>query len=162
MMLIHNTPNHRTHGFTLLEVMIALMVTSIGLLGLAALQANSMRFNQTAYLRGQAALLAYDMADRMRANKAGIDAGDYNAPPGTIADPGCITTTTGCTPAEMAQYDFFQWQQLLGRYLPGSAASTYAVDGTNANRFNITVAWREQTGNENDNGQRSFTLEIEP
>ncbi len=55
-------------GFTLIEVLIAMLVLAVGLLGLAGLQATSLRNNQSAYNRSQATQLAYDLADRMRAN----------------------------------------------------------------------------------------------
>ena len=63
-------------GFTLLEVLIALVVLSIGLLGIAALQGVGLRSSQGAYLTSQASLLAYDIADRIRANPQSVAA--YN------------------------------------------------------------------------------------
>ncbi|MCS3902961.1 type IV pilus assembly protein PilV [Methylohalomonas lacus] len=65
-------------GFSLLEVMIALFVLSIGLLGLAALQSVALKSNHSAYHRSQATFLAYDIMDRMRANKNAAKAGNYN------------------------------------------------------------------------------------
>ncbi|HBA32699.1 MAG TPA: type IV pilus modification protein PilV, partial [Gammaproteobacteria bacterium] len=61
-------------GFTLLEVLIALVILSVGLLGLAGLQTTGLRNNHSAYLRSQATLLAYDITDRIRANKANLNA----------------------------------------------------------------------------------------
>ena len=61
-------------GFTLLEIMVAIVVLSLGLLGLAGLQAASLRNNQTAYYRSIATQQAYDIADRLRANLAGVGA----------------------------------------------------------------------------------------
>ena len=66
----------KSRGFTLLEILIAVGVLSIGLLGIAGLQALGQRSNHSAYLRSQATALAYDMIDRMRANKAGVQASD--------------------------------------------------------------------------------------
>ena len=63
---------NKNAGFTLIEVLIAMLVLAVGLLGLAGLQATSLRNNQSAYNRSQATQLAYDIADRMRANSAGI------------------------------------------------------------------------------------------
>ncbi len=65
-------------GFSLLEVMIALFVLSIGLLGLAALQSVALKSNHSAYHRSQATFLAYDVMDRMRANRNAAMAGNYN------------------------------------------------------------------------------------
>ena len=59
----------KTHsGFTLIEVLISMLILAVGLLGLAGLQATGLRNNLSAYNRSQATQLAYDMADRMRAN----------------------------------------------------------------------------------------------
>ena len=64
-------PPHASAGgrFLLIEVLVALVVLSVGLLGLAALQQNAVRFNHDAYLRSQATVLAYDIADRIRGNR---------------------------------------------------------------------------------------------
>jgi len=58
----------RTSGFTLIEVLIAVLVLGIGLLGVAGLQSVALSMNQGSYVRTQATVLARDIADRMRAN----------------------------------------------------------------------------------------------
>src|SRR5690606_37489064 len=93
-------------GFTLIEVLVALIVLSIGLLGLAALQIQSIKHNTDAYFRTQATLLAYDIIDRMRANSAAVSAGIYevSAPPATEVT--CGEDAAGCgSAAELAAYD---------------------------------------------------------
>lgn len=108
-------------GFTLIEVLIALVVLSIGLLGLAGLQSTGLRFNQSAAMRSQATQLAYDMADRMRANVIATNAGTYIATSsGTYSANATCHTTTGCTPAQMAADDLARWDQAVDRYLPTS------------------------------------------
>ncbi len=67
-----------TSGYTLVEVLVAVVILSVGLLGLAGMQARGMRNSHDAYLRSQAAILAYDIADRMRANRDAALAGDYD------------------------------------------------------------------------------------
>jgi len=121
----------------MIEVLITLVILSIGLLGLAALQANSMASNHNSYLRSQAIQLAYDMGDRMRANIVGVNAGNYNAIAGIAVDPACITA--GCTPAQMATYDTFEWNTLLSQRLP-SGRGTVTGNGTD---FVISVMWDE-------------------
>ena len=106
-------------GFTLLEVLIAVLVLSIGLLGLASLQATNLRLNQEALMRSQEAHLAYDMIDRMRANMPGVNAGGYDSPAlPTSSDTNC-TTNAGCTPAAMAAQDYFEWNSAVMATLPG-------------------------------------------
>ncbi|MCP5158556.1 MAG: type IV pilus modification protein PilV [Gammaproteobacteria bacterium] len=59
----------KQNGFTLIEILVTVVVLAIGLLGLAGLQAISLRYNSTAYQRSQATILAYDIVERMRASK---------------------------------------------------------------------------------------------
>ena len=98
---------HNNQGFTLVEILVSVFVLGIGLLGLSGLQVLSLQNNHSAYLRSQATLLAYDMADRMRANLSAVIALDYDKP--TAASIGDCINATGCTPAEMAQNDMYEW-----------------------------------------------------
>jgi type IV pilus assembly protein PilV len=68
----------RSAGFTLLEVLVAILVLAIGLLGMARLQMTGMKSNHSAYLRSQASLLAYDITERMRANRNAALGGNYD------------------------------------------------------------------------------------
>lgn len=116
------SPQPRQSGFTLLEILVAIVVLSIGLLGLAGLQAVSLNNNQIAYYRSIASQQAYDMADRMRANVAGVRAGRYNSLTATPpADPGCITA--GCTVDEMATTDHLQWLTHNSVLLPNGSGT---------------------------------------
>ncbi|RMD78760.1 MAG: type IV pilus modification protein PilV [Gammaproteobacteria bacterium] len=129
---------HRCRGTSLMEVLVTVVVLSVGLLGLAGLQAGSQRNAHHAYLRGQAVALAYDILDRMRANPAGVQAGAYDQISGPVSDPGCIQA--GCTPAQLAQHDAYQWQQQVASLLPGGQASVSRSGG----RFRVQVAWDEK------------------
>ena len=104
-------------GFTLLEVLIAVVILSVGLLGLAALQATSLKSNHHSLIRSQIAILSYDMIDRMRANMPAVTLGEYNLPTST-QNTNC-TTVTGCTPLQMADHNYFEWSTLIARALPG-------------------------------------------
>ena len=133
--------NRQQSGFTMLEVLVAIVVLSFGLLGLAGLQADGLRNNTSAYLRSQATLMAYDMLDRMRANMQGVESGDYNNLMSTTpSDPGCIST--GCSVALMASHDAYEWSQKLAELLPsGQGLVTGSGQGS---IFTITVMWDEQ------------------
>lgn len=109
----------RIHGSTMLEVLVSIVVVSFGLLGLAGLQAVGMQYTNSAALRTIATQQAYDMADRLRANQAGVIAGYYNNP--TAAETASCLQNAGCTPQQLAQMDVFLWQQELSRLLPGAA-----------------------------------------
>ncbi|MDH3305862.1 MAG: type IV pilus modification protein PilV [Gammaproteobacteria bacterium] len=103
-------------GFTLIEVLVAVIVLSIGLVGVAGLQAVSLKNNQSAFMRSQASALAYDLADRMRANVPGANAGMYD-PTAKAATAGC-KSTSGCTTQQMAENDLAEWSAAIATYLP--------------------------------------------
>lgn len=97
----------RQLGFSLVEVMVAVSVFSIGLMGLAGLQLTAMKNNSSAHSRTVATMLALDIADRARAN-AGV-AYNYDgtgAPPAVTA---ACETPAGCTAAQMVDTDIRRW-----------------------------------------------------
>ena len=75
----------REGGFTLIEVVVAMLILSIGLMGMVGLQAVSLKMNQSAHLSSQATYLAYDIIDRMRANRTAALDEKYNMPLGCEA-----------------------------------------------------------------------------
>jgi len=151
-------------GFSMVEILVTIFILSIGLLGLAGLQATGLKNNQSAFLRTVAMQQAYDMADRIRANPMGKDAGDYDTLSGTGSDPGCISS--GCTPAQMAQYDKYAWNTDNAAALP-TGQGTVTRSG---NMFTVTLMWDDDhtgaTGT-SCSGDTSvdltcFTLSFEP
>ncbi len=121
-------------GFTLIEVLVAVLVFSFGLLGIAGMMTISVRNNHNGYLRSQANFLAENMLDRMRANPVALWNGGYN---GTAAI-GTAECTLGapCNYAALAVYDVQQWAQSLNSSLPGGTGTINCV--TNG-AFNPTV-----------------------
>ncbi len=147
---IIRTKQYKQSGFTLLEVLIALLILSIGLLGLAALQTVGMRSNQMAVMRTQVSHIGYDITDRMRANPVGVTNGDYviavtDSNPTSLPDPLCDARIPGtdapCNTAEMAIFDLNQWLTAVEEGLPGGDAEiTYdAITDVHT----ITVYWNE-------------------
>ncbi len=142
----------RQAGFTLIEVMIAVLVLSIGLLGLAGLQVAALQNNQSAFMRSQATALAYDLADRMRSNIDGVNGGFY-VPANAAATASCLTTT-GCSVQAMAEHDLAEWNQLITANLPmgqgfvcidstpedGTSAAAPACDGT-GDQMAVKIWW---------------------
>ena len=120
-------PRRPQRGFSMMEILVTIVVLSIGLLGLSGLQLSALRSNQTAYLRSVATTLSYDISDRMRANMAAVATGDYNSP--TASQTAACLTNAGCTPAQMAQNDAFEWQAAIQNALPNSAG-VVCLDGT--------------------------------
>jgi type IV pilus assembly protein PilV len=122
----------KASGFGMVEVLVSLVVLSIGLLSLAGLQLISIRSVHSAFVRGQAVLSAYDIADRMRANRLAVVAitgaavGFYNSADAATYQPandnGCTEGAAPagvCTTAEMTAHDLFEWNQSVAAALPG-------------------------------------------
>jgi type IV pilus assembly protein PilV len=108
----------RAAGFTLLEVLVAMVVLSIGLLGLSGMQTSSLRNNHSAFLRSQATVVSNDIIDRMRANRDSAVLGDYDiAYTDAAPSPGC--SGGSCASAEaVADTDLNEWRAYVAR-LPG-------------------------------------------
>lgn len=142
-------------GFTLIEVMVALLIFSLGLMGMAGLMVLSVKTNQSAYLRTQASFLAQSMADRMRVNRSQIAAyvGTYNS--GTAGSDPCASGAA-CPPAQMVLRDRAVWSQQMITFLPNPTATIAcngAVLGTaaqaGASPYNglctLNIEWDEST-----------------
>ena len=144
-------------GFTLMEVLVALAVLSIGLLGMAGMQLFSLKSSHGAYMQTQASYIAYDMIDKIRANRTEALGGGYDSalsvlPTGGVVN--CQSTSANCTPTQLAAFDLLQWKCSLGFFetnaacaplnatnvLPGGNASV-AVNG---NDVTVTVQWAER------------------
>ena len=143
----------RQRGVGLIEVLIALLVLSIGLLGLAALQTQALKFNQGAFLRTHATTLAYDIADRMRANREYANLTGYAVGAGSVptTPPTPTCEAADCTPAAMAGYDLSQWKYALGQRLPGGDGIITSVSGSVSRFYTITVQWDNRDGKASNN-----------
>ena len=128
----------RVSGFTLIEVLIALIVMSVGMLGIAGLYVHSMQAGRTSMLRHNAVVLAGDIADRIRANPR---AGAAYALGG--ANNNCVNGGIDCTPAQMAANDIFLWDQQAQNTLPGGAVNVAFDNGPNPPVFTVTITWTE-------------------
>lgn len=143
-------------GYGLIEVLVAVLVLAIGLLGLAGLQTQSLRFNNEAYFRTQATLLAMDMADRLRSNfeTARTSPGSYTFAK-TEAVPTSVTdcTSTGCSPSELAQYDFKEWKERALSLLPGAQVAVTPESGGTATPWQSYTIEIEYNSTESSGGQ---------
>lgn len=132
-------------GFTLLEVLVAVLVLSVGILGMAGLQFASLRNNQQSYQRSQAAALVNELADLMRANRVVAGTGSYLLPVTTTLTGASDCTTATCTEAQLAAYDLQNWQGRVLATLPGARTQVLCSIATcvRGSMQTITVMWDE-------------------
>lgn len=157
-------------GFSLLEVLISVLIFSIGLLGVAALLVLSVRTNHSAYLRTQASFLAESMADRIRTNLGWIEDynGDYDEDTVGPADCG------PCTPQELVERDKAEWSQQLVDQLPAARAEIdcdevtiqpgYAGIQPYSGLCRMTITWTEaDLSNEDEEpAEQTFAWVFQP
>lgn len=126
----------RQRGVTMMEVLVSVLVLAIGLMGMAALQSASLRYNHSAYLRTVSNNLAYDMADRMRANRDAALDGDYDI---AYAD----AAPTGAT---VAEEDVAEWRADITQTLPSSSGEITVDAATGV--ATIGIRWDDSRGEE--------------
>jgi type IV pilus assembly protein PilV len=117
----------KARGFTLIEVLVTLLVVSFGLLGFASLLTKSVVSNRQSYARSQASLLAYDVIERMRVNRAAALNGAYSIAIGS--------SPSGGTPAGD---DLVDWKANVSNFLPQGDGAV-SVDATGS--ISITLEW---------------------
>jgi type IV pilus assembly protein PilV len=118
-----------SRGFTLIEVLISMVILAVGLLGLAAMQAMSLRDNQDAYYYQQATLLAYEMQDRILGN--GIY-WESNPIPSPAQGNSCNSFANACIAGQMAAYDYWYWQDSVSKVLPAPKSGAIATISASA------------------------------
>jgi type IV pilus assembly protein PilV len=128
----------RIKGFSLVEVLIALIIMSVGMLGIAGLYVHSMQAGRTSLFRHHAVTLAGDIADRIRANPRG---GAAYAAAG--ADNNCVAGGIDCSAAEMAAHDVSLWLEQATETLPDGNVNVIYDDSTVPSTYEVTVTWRE-------------------
>jgi type IV pilus assembly protein PilV len=172
----------RQSGFTLVEAMVSVLILSLGLLGVAALQTKSLSSSFTASQRSQAILAAADIADRMRSNRIAIDLAQLvnysNVAP---ADNSCrevhyghLHVPASCTPIQLAADDLFDWQAQVTAMLAGGvgvvcrdstpddgAAGAPACDGVGP-AYAVKLFWTEKSDNGAAAAAQRFATQVQP
>lgn len=141
-------------GFTLIEVLLAVVILGIGLLGIVTLQGRSLQYNQQAYLYSQASFLASDIAERMRVNSDVLS--DYEIEIGDDVSGATATQcyTNNCTASQLADWDLKVWKDSLSTALPSGDGSIVRVDG----QYKIIVQFDDSRGQES---LRQITITVE-
>jgi len=157
-------------GVSMIEVLVAVVIFSLGLLGLALMQLKGAAFTKDSGARSAAVLLARSLADRMQANPKGVSEGDYVWSSST--KPTYTDCSSNCTPAQVAANDINAWMTQMAAAMPASA-STAAMgqivenkdsSGNPDGTYTITVQWsglgvldsNTSTSNSNSSESDSF------
>lgn len=166
-------------GVTLIEVLIAVLIFSLGLIGVAGLLMMSVRGNHAAYLRTQVTFLAQGMADRMQANPIGVWGGDYNQ---TYPKPSSQDCAGGCTPRQLAEHDGGVWSRQLTSFLPSNTQASIRCSSAGVavpsseqlalrppygGNCSMSISWTEQgvgaaASSQNDHALQTFAWEFQP
>jgi len=155
---MHINSQHKQKGFSLIEALVAFLILSVGMLGIASLQTMSLKSGHTAAMRTVAVVKVEEILESMRSNTTVI--ANFAAGPADMGtDNGCSQTTVAaaaCTPAQMALDELFRWKRSLIEALPNNAATTASVVITppappaTMNLVVVSVNWSERdldTGN---------------
>jgi type IV pilus assembly protein PilV len=134
-------------GASLLEVLIAIVIMSFGLLALAGMTTASLQYSKIAQFQTIGIQLSVDVADRMRANSDGFVANSYNKTTPYSSVTAAITVPTcavaaACTPAEIASIDLAQWRNALRTSMPGGDAFVRR-DTANPLAVDIWIMWTD-------------------
>ena len=149
---------HSQRGAGLLEVLVAVVILAIGLLGMAGMTASSIKFNQMSRMRGTGVLLVNDLAERARVNVLGFDAGgyasaadkQYSFSPTLTSESGCSDLVSNkCTSGQLAAYDMNQWLRNVNARLPGGDAFIQTDSTKEARVMDIWLMWTEATESTN-------------
>ncbi|MFD1892665.1 type IV pilus modification protein PilV [Ottowia beijingensis] len=145
---------HSQSGITLIESLVALVVTAVALFGLLGIQMRTLVDTQAGARRAQAIRLIEDLGERMQNNPNAL--GNLAAYTGTPASAAVDCGTAPCTPAELAEYDIWQWRQNVISNLPGGSAQVFVPSG-GARQLGVLIGWRE--GEYNLDGQERTVAE---
>lgn len=146
----------RNNGYTLFEVMIAVLIVSGGMIALGSLMLNSLRYSKESSNRFVATQQLYEMADRMRANHKGVSSGYYDAATGIPTANSCRTSP--CTISNLASFDINEWNTKNSRVLPKGAGEIQK----NGDSFLIMVSWQENERGNPTPVTKNITMRIMP
>ena len=143
-----------TGGFSLVEVLVAMVILSIGMLGIGGLFLESVRSTRTALLRTQAVSLVGDMADRIRANataRAAYNSASYRNAQLHDCAPSAGNVGANCTVVQLAEDDLARWSASVRNALPGTTTNPSSAtvvffpgaDSSTPDRYQVVVSWDE-------------------
>jgi type IV pilus assembly protein PilV len=144
-------------GFSLIEVMVAILVASAGILSMAGLLGVAARFGKTTEFRSVAALLAADLSDRLRANKVGKSQYvllNTSLAAGAVPAADACANPDICTTPELVAIDLAAWQRTLFNSLPSGTGYISAVDANDM--FDVWIVWTDPDALSSSNFLNTF------
>jgi len=160
---------HKQKGFSLIEALVAFLILSVGMLGIASLQTMSLKSGHTAAMRTVAVVKVEEILESMRSNPTVI----ANFAAGTADmgfDNGCsqaLVDAATCTPAQMAQDELFRWKSSLIEALPNNAATTASVIITppvppaTMNLVVVSVNWSERDLDTGNAANKTYSVAVQ-
>jgi type IV pilus assembly protein PilV len=149
---MHISIPHRQRGLTLIESLVAIFVTALGILGILGVQMRTLADTSTTVRRAQAIRLIEDLGERMRTNPSAL--ANLNAYVANFAaSPSVGNCASGCDLTQLAAYDLAVWKKAVGDTLPAGKVSIFVPPAESAlaagqgRQLGVMVAWRE---NEHD------------
>jgi len=170
-----NIKSSKSSGFSLIEVLVAILIFSFGLLGIAGLMTVSIRNNHNGYMRSQAIMLNHSLVEGMRANVTGLWQGAYNGEAPSSLTKVCDLNSR-CNYQDLADFDMQQWGVLINQYLPNGAGTIncetpvipagiiasglWQASPPFSGICNITITWNES--NETGSSPQSVNFVVQP
>lgn len=151
-------------GVGLIEVLVALIIMSVGLLGIASLYVTALQAKTTSLSRMKAVNLAQDMADRIRANPSAVSSytlANSDSQTTLGSSPNCSSTSETCSSTQMALFDKYEWDKMIydatrGMSLPGQATRSITVSSSSPSIITITLTWQEK-----GSGDLTYSMQIQ-
>lgn len=125
-------------GAGLIEILVAVLILALGLLGMAGLQANALKKNQSSLARSQAVMFSYYILDAMRADRSGALSGNYNTSTSGICDPAAVLGTS------LADNTRKDWLQRMRSSLGDTASTCGIINCDNTGVCTVTVRWDDE------------------
>ncbi|MFT4195885.1 type IV pilus modification protein PilV [Ottowia sp.] len=150
------TPRRNQRGLTLIESLVAIFVTALGILGILGVQMRTLADTQTTVRRAQAIRLIEDLGERMKVQPnalANLDAyvigwGTATGTPPLTPQAGSLCDSSACTTGQLAAYDIREWKRQVERSLPLADANVFVAPGDssstdNRRQLGVMISWRE-------------------
>lgn len=147
-------------GITLIEVMVSVLILSVGLLGYVSLQAQSIKSNKSAYYRSQANILAQDISERMRTNRFDAERGLYDINDEAVGE----CTNMLSDNQSIVKKDILDWKNMVACLISDADTTRVSIQRENHDAGNtvvIKVTWDDTYGEINtaNDLEKIYTVE---